>query len=153
MKCLTICEPYATLIMLSDDDPRAKRIENRPRPFSYRGTLLIHAGKSRDWMDSYTMSKFWLKESELTFGAILGVATLAGCCRYSHGIGVGLDEEIELLLKSNQLQHMAGPYCLVLKDVHRFEKPILHRGAQGLFDVPDEIVAEQLRKAGVECLE
>lgn len=29
MKCLTICQPYAHLIMLSDDHDRAKRVENR----------------------------------------------------------------------------------------------------------------------------
>lgn len=29
MKCLTVCQPYASLIMLPDDDDRAKRCENR----------------------------------------------------------------------------------------------------------------------------
>lgn len=28
-----------------------KRVENREWPTSYRGPLLIHAGKSREWLD------------------------------------------------------------------------------------------------------
>lgn len=45
MKCLTICQPYAALIMLPDDDDRAKRVENRTWSTNYRGPLLIHAAE------------------------------------------------------------------------------------------------------------
>src|SRR3546814_4442712 len=45
MKALTICQPYAELILLG-----LKRVENRSKPTRHRGPLLIHAGKSRDWL-------------------------------------------------------------------------------------------------------
>jgi hypothetical protein len=44
-KALTICQPYAELIARGE-----KVIENRTWPTSYRGPLLIHAGKSREWL-------------------------------------------------------------------------------------------------------
>ncbi len=44
MKALTICQPYAELIMRG-----VKRVENRTWATRYKGALLIHAGKSREW--------------------------------------------------------------------------------------------------------
>ena len=48
MKAITICQPYAELILLGQ-----KRVENRVWKPDYFGPLLIHAGKSRTWLDSY----------------------------------------------------------------------------------------------------
>jgi hypothetical protein len=45
MKCLTICQPHAWGIVHG-----TKRIENRRWYTGYRGPLLIHAGKSKDWL-------------------------------------------------------------------------------------------------------
>ena len=44
MKVITICQPYAELILLGE-----KRVENRTWPTNYRGTIGIHAGKSKAW--------------------------------------------------------------------------------------------------------
>lgn len=62
MKALTICQPYAALICLPSTDWRHKRVENRKWFTSYRGPLLIHAGKSRDWLEVYMAERRWLKE-------------------------------------------------------------------------------------------
>ena len=43
MKALTIKQPWASLIIYGDKD-----VENRSWPTSYRGPLLIHAGKGYD---------------------------------------------------------------------------------------------------------
>ncbi|MFA7254088.1 MAG: hypothetical protein WC107_06075, partial [Patescibacteria group bacterium] len=55
MKALTVCQPYASLIVgwpgIDPDD--VKRVENRTWPTSYHGPLLIHAGKSRLWLSSW----------------------------------------------------------------------------------------------------
>ena len=53
MRCLTICIPYPSLIMLPDDHPHKKRVENRTWQTSYRGPLLIHSGRNRQWEGTY----------------------------------------------------------------------------------------------------
>lgn len=55
MKALTICQPYASLVMLPESDPRHKRVENRRWATKFRGRLAIHAGKSRNWLDLDTI--------------------------------------------------------------------------------------------------
>src|SRR3546814_21116370 len=84
MKALTICQPYAELILLG-----LKRVENRSKPTRHRGPLLIHAGKSRDWLRivpqpptyegcpamSYDRTS-GLYRADMDFGAIVGRVTL-----------------------------------------------------------------------------
>lgn len=151
MKALTICQPFAHLICLPDDHPRAKRVENRQWPTSYRGPLLIHAGKSRNWMDRN--EEYGIPESDLVFGAIVGVANLADCVkletRPGWNGGVVPDHAKRRWPWLLQHEHTEGPYCLVLTECRRFEKPIPYRGAQGLFDVPPGVVAEQMAAASV----
>ena len=83
MKALTICQPYAHLITLPITDERAKRVENRKWPTSHRGPLLIHAGKSRDWLelddDCETDAEYGLSVSGMAFGAIVAIADLVEC--------------------------------------------------------------------------
>lgn len=134
MKALTICQPYPELILRG-----LKLVENRTRPVSYRGHLLIHAGKSREWLNvdpADGMDASGIPLREMTFGAIVGRCKLHDCVlatdiwagkRYS-----GLINHI----------HVNGPWCWVLRDVHRFERPIPYRGALGLFDVPDEVLSD-----------
>lgn len=115
-KALTICQPYAELIVRGD-----KPIENRTWSTNYRGPLLIHAGKSRDWLDD---------EDEhlmpgMAFGAIVGRVTLVDCVRV---------QRLPPHLRDHE--HANGPWCWVLTDIERFAVPIPCRGAQGLWDYP-----------------
>ena len=51
MRALSICQPWAELIARG-----VKRVENRSwrisekRRLAYRGRMLVHAGKSKDWL-------------------------------------------------------------------------------------------------------
>jgi hypothetical protein len=65
VKALTICQPYAELIARGQ-----KRVENREWPTRYRGPLLIHAGKSREWLSGETDA-----ELEEEFGRIMDRVT------------------------------------------------------------------------------
>ena len=125
MKALTICQPYAELIMRGE-----KVIENRTWPTSYRGRLLIHAGKSRLWMDEGDEQRY----PNMPFGAIVGIATLSDCRSV---------ENLPPELRNHQ--HANGPWCFVLTEVLRFERPTPYRGAQGLWDVDDLRAREFLR--------
>lgn len=150
MKALTIAQPYSHLICLPDEHPRAKRVENRRWPTSYRGPLLIHAGKSREWLEldheETRDDEYKIHLSEMTFGAIIGVADLVGCVR------LGGNPRVPEWAKSAwpwlaTHEHTEGPCCFVLSGCRRFSAPIPYRGAQGLFEIPDDVVAEQLEVA------
>lgn len=149
MKALTICEPFATLICLPDDHDDAKRVENRTWHCSYTGPLLIHAGKSKAYLSS--ADDYDLEEYPLTFGAILGIANVAGCfyCEFS---SPRLQHVPDWALRRWPWlaghQHVEGPHCIVLTECRRFKEPIPYKGAQGLFNVPDDVVAEQLQAIG-----
>lgn len=149
MKALTICQPYAHLICLPDDDDRAKRVENRTWATSYRGPLLIHAGKSRACLklsaDKSQDEEYRIPVSEMTFGAIVGVCKVVDCFQ---NVRRDLEAAIHRRPWLAGHQHVEGPSCIVLAECRKFETPIPYRGAQGFFDVPHEVVAEQLGKVG-----
>jgi hypothetical protein len=116
-KALTIWQPWAECIAAG-----AKTVENRGRPFRYRGPLAIHAGLRRD-----RHAERWLlvravvgDPAALPTGALIAVAELvdchpdAGCCRP---------------------WGEPGAYHLVLAGVRRLPRPIPARGQRGLWDV------------------
>jgi hypothetical protein len=141
MKAITICQPYASLIALPDEDDRAKRVENRGWPSSFVGTLAIHAGKSRDYLGG---DNYGLKTDDMPFGAIVAVCEMVGCCK-AHplsnpetGRHLGGMPEPWALRKWPWLaghQHVEGPYCFVLTYVRRFKEPIPAKGKQGFWDL------------------
>lgn len=150
MKALTICQPYAHLIMLPDDDDRAKRVENRTWSTSFRGQLLIHAGKSRQWLSE---SNYGIQLADMVFGAIVGVCKLSDCVGVSPGPNGSLfhyDDAVRRRWPWLHIhRHVEGPFCFVLTECRKFETPIPYRGAQGFFEVPNEVVAEQLNRPHV----
>ncbi len=114
MKALTICQPYAEMIARGE-----KVIENRTWPTNYRGPLAIHAGKSKCWMDDDDIAEY----PRMAFGAVVATATLVDCKRVT---------DLPWELQGNE--HANGPWCWLLTDVLRLDKPIPARGAQGLWD-------------------
>ena len=120
MKALTICQPNAELICLGE-----KRVENRGWSTDYRGPLLIHAGKSREWVETHDGP---LPE-RLVFGAIVGRCELVACVsyRFAHRY-----PEYRWITRD---AHASGPKCLILENVERLERPIPWRGVPGLFVV------------------
>ena len=119
MKALTVCQPYAELIALGE-----KLIENRTWPTSYRGPLLIHAGKSRAWMERGDEAAY----PGMSFGAAVATARLVACLdlRTEHW-----PAQWEHL---HDNEHANGPWCWILEDVKRLPQPIPMRGAQGLWE-------------------
>lgn len=123
MKCLTICQPYAELIASGQ-----KLIENRTWPTNYRGPLLIHAGKSRKWLCTYSPLP-----KRMEFGAIVAVVRLVTCLPLKDVI-----HDDSLMHDVRYRHYVEGPYCWVLSDVRRLKVSIPYRGLQGLFSVPLE---------------
>lgn len=123
MKCLSIQQPWANLILLHD-----KRVENRSWPTNFRGTMLVHTGKR---VDTDGMHYYPGNPEELMCGYILGMVDVIGCDSKL----TGNDYEAD------------GQWHWRLANPRGFAEPIPYRGQLGLFDVPDAIVADQISKA------
>lgn len=74
MKCLSLKQPYADLILAG-----RKTIENRHWATRYRGDLLIHASMN---VDKESCKRLGIEESKLTTGAILGKVRLVDVLQY-----------------------------------------------------------------------
>lgn len=134
---LTVCEPYASLIMLPDSDPRAKRIENRRWGTSYRGPLAIHAGKSRAWLRTWSAAEM---PEPLGFGMMLGLVDLVDCiplARIRKPASLG---DLEWVRKH---RHTEGPWCLVLEHPRRLVTPVPFSGQQLIWSVNRRVLVEQ----------
>ena len=128
MKALTVCQPYAHLIVTGE-----KRVENRGWYCKHRGPVLIHAGKSRRWLDTYHP----LPEG-MVFGAIVGRVEVVACFSI-FSIRHGKLWPDERWMRTHK--HTEGPFCLILERIERLIEPIVYRGQQRLFNVPDSVLA------------
>jgi hypothetical protein len=126
MKALTICQPYASLIIRGD-----KRVENRTWPTSHRGPIYIHAGKSRQWFDDAQLIHEFGRMPP--FGAVVGIADLVDCVTLGR-IDMGDFDKKYPWLRGHE--HANGPWCWILANVVPIG-PWPYRGAQGLFEIND----------------
>ena len=124
-RAITICNPYPELILLGE-----KQIENRDRYWSFRGPLLLHAGKSRAWMDDDDDERY----PDLSWGAIVGSMVVATCLELETP-----KEWPREYAHLRSYEHANGPYCLILGDVKRFRQPVPCRGALGIWIVPPDV--------------
>jgi activating signal cointegrator 1 len=136
MKALTICQPYAELIMRGQ-----KLVENRKWSTNYRGPLLIHAGKSKSWLVTRPGETFEMEHgislADMSFGAIIGITRLIDCVPLGKQFNqITTRQTIQKYPWLEDHRHAEGPYCWILGTIKRFRTPIPFRGRQGLFDVP-----------------
>ncbi|MFE0582483.1 hypothetical protein [Streptomyces sp. NPDC058874] len=130
MRALTIRQPWAAAITYAD-----KRVENRVWPTSYRGPVLIHAGKTLDRRHGPMVAAV-VRGLQLELGAVLAVARITDC----H------EDDGECTPWS-----ASGNFHFVLDEVTALPLPIPHRGAQGLWTPPTVLmdrVREQLEGEG-----
>lgn len=129
MKALTICQPYAHLILQG-----RKTCENRTWPTSYRGPLYIHAGKSRQWLCPDEDGKdYGISHDRMAFGAVVAICNLVAVIH----IDSKLLREWMDKMTDEQRVHVNGPYCWIVSHVSPIG-PWPWRGAQGLFEINDE---------------
>ena len=127
MKALTVCQPWAWALIHGP-----KRIENRNWATYYRGPLVIHAGKSREWIKDGLPA---LRDNGIVvpdyfeYGAIIGVVNLVECFHHS------------VLPDPHRCDVYAhGPYCWVTANPRPIT-PHVYKGAQGLWTIPDSLIA------------
>ncbi|MEU5449987.1 hypothetical protein [Streptomyces californicus] len=127
---ISIKQPGATAILAG-----AKTIEKRPRAWSWRGWLLLHAGKQTDRPAlSVPHVARTIRGRGLPTGGVIGVARLTGCHQDPDGIPT-----------CTEWAH-PGMWHLELADVHALALPIPVRGQLGPWKPTEDLVAQILQQ-------
>jgi hypothetical protein len=157
MKCISLWQPYATLVVIA-----AKWFETRHWSTPFRGPLLIHAAKTKRSVGIMYDTPFqralipagYRMAEDLPFGCIVGAVDLLNCWLI-HRPGGGAGS----LWAGNRSRPMPrgdelffgdfgdGRYAWELAKPRRFPTPIPYRGFQSFFDVPESLVADQMVRA------
>jgi hypothetical protein len=157
VKAISLWEPWATLVAIG-----AKRVETRGWDTNYRGPLAIHAAKKWDSeLKRLTMSEPFksslvaggatveslpgLGAITLPLGKIVAVCELGGTIKIERQTlwpgGFLSDQTIPPPQPERSFgDYTPGRYAWLLFNIVRLDEPIPFRGAQGFFDVPDEIL-------------
>jgi hypothetical protein len=148
MKCLSLWQPWATLVAIG-----AKQCETRSWETLYRGPIAIHAAKKR----SRELRNLCLRQNagddrlilclrqnagdadrliteSLPFGAIIAVATLSKCERIDP-LTTPMDDQERAFG-----DYTTGRFRWDLDNVRALHEPIPFKGHQGLFDIPDSLI-------------
>lgn len=126
MKCLSVCQPFADLILSG-----AKTIELRGWNTRHRGDMLIHAPRK---IRSNDCKRLGVGET-CVIGAIVGKVRLVDVKKYNSVVE----------LQQDYPRHLAGTefascrYGFVLADAQRFKEPISYRGRLGLYQVDEDL--------------
>ena len=122
MKCLSVSQPFAELIILGK-----KTIELRKWNTNYRGELLIHAPLKVRKEDAKRLKI----DKKFVTGAIVGKVEIFDVKKY----------DSQKQVKSDQKFHFASKnfhdrtYGFLLKNAKAFRVPIPYKGQLGLFEV------------------
>lgn len=156
MKCISLWQPWATLIALGE-----KTIETRSSSTDYRGPLAIHAAKK--WglgMLALTRSEpliahrlryhgisfdtpglnYATLQPPIPFAAVVAVADLVGCERTEN-----LDSRLWIIGRQVSIKERAfgdytpGRWAWILDNIRKVDPPIYCRGARGLFRLPPDV--------------
>lgn len=156
MKALTIIQPFAHLIALPESHPEHKRVENRHwlAPAWLVGQeLAIHAGLAKRYDGTPVAEiaeEYDLAQAELVFGAVVAVARVVARVQV---VDMGGGDRRPILVGTfvpgqyawlQSHQHCEGPYGIVLANVRPLPKPLPWKGAQGLWNIPDEAIRKAM---------
>ncbi|MFE6985839.1 ASCH domain-containing protein [Streptomyces griseus] len=127
---VSIRQPWAACILAG-----AKTIENRPRAWSWRGWLLLHAGQQTDRPAlSVPHVARTIRGRGLPTGAVIGVARLTGCHQDPDGTP-----------PCTEWAH-PGAWHLELADVQALALPIPARGQLGPWKPTEDLVDQVLQQ-------
>lgn len=122
MSCLSIREPWATLIVLG-----LKPVENRTWWSNHRGPLLIHASRTfekDDWV--------WIQNA-FPIDAVKVMESLK-TAKFGSGEIIGSVNMIECV-RIHPSPYFFGPFGFVFENAIRFDQFIPYRGQYGIFEV------------------
>lgn len=141
MRAISLWQPWASAIALG-----WKRIETRHWATTHRGPLAIHAAKrwTHDEREEWEIACeiHGLPQDAPPLGALVAVTRLAEIRRTESLLSTGVTLE-----EQEWGNFGPGRFGWLLTDIAPLPEPIPFRGAQGLFDVPDNILPDELRPA------
>ena len=123
MKCLSVSQPFASLIVQGK-----KTIELRRWNTNYRGEFLIHAPQKIRTDDCKRLK---INQKKLVRGAIIGKAEIFDVKKYKTKSELNQDSKKHLASK----QFANSRYGFCLKNAKQFRIPIPTKGKLGFFDV------------------
>jgi hypothetical protein len=135
MKAISIVQPWAHLIL-----HHGKDIENRTWLTRFRGRIAIHASKyvksqdideAQDVLDQvdpqWNLTRM-VNSGEIVTGAIIGTVEIVDC------------------VQKSESPWFFGPFGWVLREPRILAKPIPCKGSLGLWNAPQDIVDELVRR-------
>lgn len=158
MKCLSLWDPWATLMMIG-----AKKIETRSWSTDYRGWVAIHAGLNfpsearRAWCGGGPIRRELLLHGRgdpmmSRCPGIIAVGWLQEC-------GQIMSEDCSPMATNwsagavyppsapelHYGDYTPGRFAWIFRDVQRLAVPVPYRGRQKLFNIPDDLLAGKWR--------
>ncbi|HJM13897.1 MAG TPA: ASCH domain-containing protein [Candidatus Nitrosopelagicus sp.] len=122
MKCLSVCQPFADLIIQGK-----KTIELRKWNTKFRGEFLVQAAQNIRTEDCRRLK---MKDS-LTTGAIIGKVELVSVKKYENESKLKLDSKKHLALNNKS----DSKYGFILQNPKQFKVPIPCKGKLKFFEV------------------
>jgi len=126
MRCLTLYQPWASLIALGD-----KKIETRSWQTSYRGPLAIHAAKKlvipEDPVFDIFLHKRGLSFRHLPLGAVVAICRLSEIRRITY-------DDIPDYPESEFGDYTPDRYAWILTDISPLPWPAPARGHRGIWN-------------------
>ncbi len=124
VKALTIRPPWAWAVIYGGKD-----VENRRWRTTYRGPLLIHAGKEPDPDPDASVSLLWTMADPDAFGH-------PKAAWQARGTIIGVVHLADVLIDSSSRWAVPGWYHWVLEFPSPVDPPVPSRGQQGLWTPP-----------------
>lgn len=154
MMGLTLTQPWASLIAVGE-----KRVETRSWATPYRGPVAIHAAKglaepvcNEDGLREYVAADPYAEAlgrhgyvvaEELPRAAIVAVVNIVACLP-TNNLGTAMKALPELAdFETGEFERQFGDYgpgrfAWLLEGLHRIDPPIPYRGAQKLWEIPED---------------
>ena len=127
MKCLSICQPFAELIVQGK-----KTIELRKWNTKFRGEFLVHAAKNILEEDCKRMK---ISPKTVTTGAIIGKVNLVDVKKYDSDKELKADKKKHHSISDNT----KNKYGFILENPKKLRVPIEYSGKLNFFEFrPDE---------------
>ena len=134
MKCLSICQPFAELIVQGK-----KTIELRKWNTKFRGEFLVHAAKNVLTEDCKRLK---ISPEEIATGAIIGKVNLVDVKKYESDKELNKDKKRHHSVSDNT----KNKYGFILENPKKLRVPIEHMGKLNFFEFhPDEIKNNEVK--------
>mgnify|MGYP001372633695 FL=1 len=134
MKCLSICQPFAELIVQGK-----KTIELRKWNTKFRGEFLVHAAKNVLTEDCKRLK---ISPKEIATGAIIGKVNLVDVKKYESDKELNKDKKKHHSVSDNT----KNKYGFILENPKKLRVPIEYMGKLNFFEFhPDEIKNNEVK--------